>query len=155
METAESVINDILQEVLIQASEQPIESVDFQFCLRYMNRYMTQLSVTNPLGYTSVSLPTDAITIPDGAINGLIYNTALQILNSYDVQPSLTLIQNADESLKVIRKLSRNLQATQLPSTLPIGSGNECGILTGRFYPEDPQAITTEQNGVITTEQSQ
>ena len=40
METAESIISDALQEILVQASEQDIEPVDFQTSRRYLNRMM-------------------------------------------------------------------------------------------------------------------
>ncbi len=152
METAESVITDILQEILVQASEQAIEAVDFQFCLRYMNRYMNELAVTTPLGYTVVSKPNDQITIPDGAINGLIYNTALNVVTSFDIAPAQTLAVNADRGLKAMRKLSRNLVSTKHPSTLPIGSGNECSRRSSRFYNGEQPNILTEQNGSILLE---
>jgi len=152
METAESVINDILQEILVQASEQPIDAVDFQFVLRYMNRYMSELAITNPLGYTNVTLPTDPITIPDGAINGLIYNVALNVVTSFDMNPGGMLVANADRGLKAIRKISRNLVSTKHPSTLPIGSGNEVWTNDVHFYAGEGNTILTEQNGNILLE---
>ena len=152
METAESVINDILQEILVQSSEQPIEAVDFQFVRRYMNRYMSELAITNPLGYTSVTSPTDLITIPDGAINGLIYNVALNVVTSFDLDPAGSLVANAARSLKVIRKISRNSVSTKHPSTLPIGSGNECYGDYYKFYQGVEPNILTEQNGSILLE---
>ena len=152
METAESVINDILQEILVQASEQPIDAVDFQFVLRYMNRYMSELAITNPLGYTNVTLPTDPITIPDGAINGLIYNVALNVVTSFDMNPGGMLVANVDRGLKAIRKISRNLVSTKHPSTLPIGSGNEVWTNDVHFYAGEGNTILTEQNGNILLE---
>ena len=154
METAQSVINDILQEILLQASEQSIEAVDFQFTVRYMNRYMAELAITNPLGYTAVSKPTDLITIADGAINGLIFNVALRICNSFDIMPSPFLMENAKTGLNAIRKISRNNVSTKMPSTMPIGSGNECdsGYRTNKFYRGAENSILTEQNGTILLE---
>ncbi len=152
METAESVVTDILQEILVQASEQPIEAVNFQFVVRYMNRYMAQLAVTIPLGYTTVKNPSDLITIPDGAINGLIFNVALKVLNSFDIDVGPTLATNANDGLFAMRKLSRNLVSTKHPSTLPIGSGNECNNDSQRFYSGEETTILTEQNGSILLE---
>jgi hypothetical protein len=152
METAESVITDILQEILVQASEQPIEAVDFQFVVRYMNRYMAQLAVTIPLGYTVVTDPTDTITIPDGAINGLIFNVALKVLNSFDIDVGPTLASNANDGLFAMRKLSRNIVRTKHPSTLPLGSGNECAFDSTKFYGGEETTILTEQNGSILLE---
>jgi len=152
METAESVITDILQEILVQASEQPQESVDFQFVLRYMNRYMNQLAVTVPLGYTNVSDAADPITIPDGAINGLIFNVALRIVTSFDIPVGQMLFENAKDGLFAMRKLSRNLVSTKHPSTLPIGSGNECYSGDSKFYQGEQNSVLTEQNGSILIE---
>ena len=153
METAESEVTAILQEILLQASEQPVDAVDFRFVVRYMNRYMNELAVTVPLGYTNVDKPTDIITIPAGAINGLIFNVALRVLNSFDIQVGQTLYQNAESGLKAMRKLSRNLSVTRHPSTLPLGSGNDVAWSgDNQFYYGESADILTEQDGDILLE---
>lgn len=154
METAQTVVNDILQEILVQANEQPIEAVDFQFVVRYMNRYMAQLAVRAPIGYTKVSTPNDYITVPDGALEGIIYNVALKVLNSYDIDVGPTLYQNAAEGLDTIYRIAENPQITRHPSTLPLGSGNECGVFNYHFYPGEEDTLLTEQNGNILLENS-
>ena len=152
METANSVITDILQEILVQASEQETQSVDFQFVVRYMNRYMAQLAVTTPLGYTVVTNAADPITIPDGAINGLIFNVALKIITSFDIAPGVALAENAREGLNAMRKIARNKVKTKHPSTLPLGSGNEWTGWNDRFYPGEEETLLTETNGNILLE---
>ena len=152
METAQVVVTDILQEILVQASEQPVESVDFQFVVRYMNRFMADLAVKTPLGYTKIEGPTELITIPDGAMNGLIFNTALRVAPSYDIAITQDLRNNAKEGLSTMRKISRNLVSTKHPSTLPIGSGNECSFNSTHFYGGEEATILTEQNGSILLE---
>jgi hypothetical protein len=151
METAKTVVGDILQEILLQANEQDIEAVDFQFTVRYMNRFMNELAVTSPLGYTQVNSPDDKITIPAGAINGLIFNTALRIISSFDMDPSPMLVANAREGLKVMRKLSLVPVKSSHPSTLPIGSGNY-DYRRDRFYNDVETEILTEVNGGIALE---
>jgi len=152
METAEAVVKDILQEILVQASEQPVKAVDFQFVVRYMNRYMNRLAVTVPLGYTEVSEPTDLITIPDGAVEGLIFNVAMRVAPSYDVTVTPSMREDAKEGLEAVRKLARNTVATKHPSTLPIGSGNQdCGD-DSRFYAGEDTTVLTETNGNILLE---
>ena len=152
METAQVVVTDILQEILVQASEQPVEAVDFQFVVRYMNRFMADLAVKTPLGYTKIVGPTELITIPDGAMNGLIFNTALRVAPSYDIAITQDLRNNAKEGLDTMRKLSRNLVSTKHPSTLPIGSGNEDTFRSNHFYSGEEDTILTEQNGSILLE---
>ena len=155
METAQSVVNDILQEILVQGSEQAIQAVDAQTCIRYMNRFMASLSATGvSLGYTSVSSLADSITIPEGAIEGLIYNTAIRLCSSYDIQPNQFLQINARESLKAMNLLGVSIGPTSYGPTVPIGSGNEGDFTFNNFhfYDDDQDEILTEQNGSILLE---
>ena len=95
METAQSVINDALQEILVQQSEQPIEAVDFQTSKRYLNRMMATTPY-NGLGYTVVVNPEDLVTIPDGALEGVIFNLAKRLLATYDMPLTAELMQSGD-----------------------------------------------------------
>jgi len=157
METAQSVIDDTLQEILVGASEQAIQSVDFASAMRYMNRMMATFDAEGiALGYTQVTKASDAITIPLGAIEGLIFNLALRLTTSYDIPVAGTLAINAREGKEAMRKLAVFIQPTAYPCTLPIGSGNEYDntFNSSHFYhcPEDE--LTTEQGGSILLEEA-
>ena len=149
-ETAQSVIKDALQELLVQASEQPIEANEFQSGIRYLNRMMATIPY-NGLGYTNVVDPSDPITIDDGAIDGIIFSLALKLAPQYDIEPSQDLRINKRDAMKSLRKLSLVYKPTQMPSTMPIGSGNEdwfTGRLDDHFYnpvniPDGAQQIKT------------
>jgi hypothetical protein len=149
-ETAQSVIKDALQELLVQASEQPIEANEFQSGVRYLNRMMATIPY-NGLGYTNVVDPSDPITIDDGAIDGVIFSLALKLAPQYDIEPSNDLRVNKRDAMKSLRKLSLVYKPTQMPSTMPIGSGNEdwfTGRLDDHFYnpvniPDGAQQIKT------------
>ena len=157
METGQSVVNDILQEILVQGSEQAIQAVDAQTAIRYMNRFMNALAAQGvSLGYTNITSLADPITIPDGAIEGLISNTAIRLLATYDITPNQFLVVNAREGLAAMRQLGVTIGASRFPGTLPIGSGNEYegGFNTGKFYPDEQDSILTEQNGHILLEDS-
>jgi hypothetical protein len=156
METAESVINDALQEILVQASEQQIQAVDFRTAVRYMNRMMAGFDSKGiSLGYTVVSDPTDEITIPDGAIEGLIFNLAVRLSTSYDIPVSATLAVNAAEGLKAMRRIAVVVPPTSFPSSLPVGSGNEGdGFGADHFYPQTAAELEAEQGGSIGLEDS-
>ncbi len=126
METAKSLIKDILQEIFVQAQEQNVQPPDFQTALRYTNRYMQQLDARGvKLGWTNLTKESDAVTIPDGAILGVVYNVALQLCNQYDFEPSAALVINARDSMGVMRLLGVKIPKSNFPSTLPVGSGNE------------------------------
>lgn len=137
METAQSLVKDILQEIFVQADEQSIQSIDFQTALRYLNRYMQQLNADGvSLGWTNLVNPSDVATVPDGAVLGIIYNTALQLAGSYDVEVSGSLVSNAQSSMKTMLSLGVSIGNTEFPNTLPIGSGNEQNYTNDHFYSE-------------------
>lgn len=149
METAQSVISDILQELLIQGAEQATRSVDFQTALRYMNRFMAEEdAMGTKLGWTTVSNAADAITIPAGAINGLIYNVAMQLATSYDTNVNPLLFDKAKKGLNVMRVLGNPPPKSSYPSTMPIGSGNNEFSNTYNFYDgcceDDPTSCPSE-----------
>jgi hypothetical protein len=155
METAESVANDILGELIINGAQQSIKAFDFNVAVRYMNRYMAQLDADGiALGYTIVKNAADPITIPLGAINGLIYNTALQIAHRYDSDIGPDLAVKAEAALNTMRKIAVRVSPSSYPDTLPIGSGNEWETNSrwNKFYPVDPNTIDSEINGVLSPE---
>ena len=153
METAESVINDALQEILVQASEQSLQSVDFQTGRRYLNRMMAIVPFSG-MGYTIVTNPSDPITIPDGAIEGVIFNLARRLLTTYDMPLTAELLQSAKDGLKEIRRITVTVMPTQMPCTLPIGSGNEGDdtFNNTNFYACPDDELLTEQGGSILLE---
>ena len=153
METAQTVINDALQEILVQSSEQPIQAVDFQTAKRYLNRMMSTVPFVG-LGFTTVSLPDDVITVPDAAIDGIIFNLAKRLLSSYDMPITAELMLSAKDGLKQIRRITVKVLPTSLPCTLPVGSGNESGdsFRSQHFYPCPDDEALTEQGGSILLE---
>jgi hypothetical protein len=153
METAKSVIDDALQTILVQAAEQPIQAVDFQISKRYLNRMMATTPY-NMLGYTVVVNPDDSITIPDGAIEGVIANLAVKLLPTYDMPLTAELNALAKSGLREIRRIAIVVQPSAMPCTLPIGSGNEQSNTYNNqhFYPCHDDELLTEQDGAILLE---
>ena len=151
METAESVINDALQEILVQASEQSLQPVDFQTGRRYLNRMMAT-SPYNLLGFTVITNPSESVTIPDEAIEGVIFNLAKRLLSSYDMPLTAELHASANDGIKTIRRITTDIQPTQFSSTLPIGSGNNIINPVSDFFPASPAELLTEGDGVMILE---
>ena len=153
METAQQVINDALQEILVQASEQPIQTVDFQTARRYLNRMMATVPFAG-LGFTTITEPLELVTIPDAALNGVIFNLATRLLSSYDMPLTSELAMSARDGLKEIRRLTVVILPSSLPCTLPIGSGNEeeNTFNNQHFYPCTDEELLTEQGGSILIE---
>jgi hypothetical protein len=125
MSTAQEIVSDILQEITVQSPEQSVLSVDFQTVVRYMNRFMSSLdAMGTKLGYTLVSSPADAITIPAGAEEGLIFNIALRLCTTYDIAVSADLVMKARDSLNIMNIIGNPPPKSSYPGNMPIGSGN-------------------------------
>lgn len=157
MATVAQVAKASLQAILVQASEAPLEADEFQDFIFAMNNYMNSLAAKGVnLGYTAVSNLADEVTVPPGALTGIIANMAIQSVPYYGgvVTPELAL--TAREGMLAMRHLGQIITPTRLPSTLPIGSGNEDDQFGSgmHFYPETEPAILTEVNGPIALEVS-
>jgi len=157
-ETAQTVVNDILEDLLVQASESRIEPADAQATIRAMNRYMARISSRGiNLGYTKVSKLDDPITIPEGAIDGLIANVALRLWPKYRTgDPSGILVQNAIAGLEAMIEIAISIEPAVYPETLPKGSGNTgySTVPAYAFYPGvEDEDILTEANGAVGLEE--
>lgn len=154
MATAAQVIKASLNRILVREAEAPIEPDEAQDFIFAMNNYMLALDADGvQLGYTEVSDPGDAITIPTGALRGLIANMAIEVAPEFDGVVTQALSKVAAEGLLTMRKLGQTLGDTRYPYTLPIGSGNEdSGWFTWHFYPPDEAVILAETTGSIALE---
>ena len=102
------------------------------------------------LGYTIVNSPNDPITIPYGAINGLIYNLALHLATTYDVAVGPELAVKAANGLRIMTRIATQIIPSSFPDTLPIGSGNEDdSVQNYHFYSERDPSVNTESGGYI------
>lgn len=152
MATAAQVLKAALQRIIVQASEADLEPDEFSDAIFAMNNYMLDLDARGiNLGYTEVTNLADIITIPTGALRGLIANVAIEIAPDYDGEISPGLVKAASEGLKAMEELGVVVTTSFFPSTLPIGSGNEHNGhgLSNRFYPDLERKILAETTGAI------
>ena len=156
METAESLYQDILAELIINGAQQAVKAFDAKVAIRYMNRWMAEIDADGiDLGYTIVSEPTDIITVPLGAINAIVYNVAYQIAGRYDSEIGGDLVDKARKGMKTLRKLAVGSPESPYPYTLPVGSGNEGDeIRVWKFYPREPDVVDAETTGPIVLEEN-
>ena len=154
-ETAQEVIEAALQEILVQASEAPIEASDAQVAIKYLNRMMAKYDALGiSLGYTAVTSLSDDVTIPDGAVEGVVKNLALALFPQYNAPgavPSAMLVMDAKDGLDAMRSLSISIGPMLYPDTLPIGSGNEW-TEDEHFYTDSEEPILSEVGGFISVE---
>ena len=154
-EKAGDVITDALGELVVGAAEADLEASETQLAIRYMNRFMFQLDANGvSLGYTEVSSTSDTLTIPNGAIMGLVKNLAILLAPQFDAIITPELAMDAREGLKTMRRLGTSIIASRMPCTLPVGSGNEVDGLNNdfHFYPCSDDEILTETNRNILLE---
>lgn len=152
MATVAQVVKASLQQIVVQASEAKIEASDAQDFIFAMNNYMLDLDAKGvTLGYTVVDDLGDDITIPTGALRGLIMNMAIEMAPQYLAPVTRELALAAKEGLSTMRTLGLVTPQTHFPSTLPRGSGNEdsSGMRFNHFYPDQEAEILAETTGAI------
>lgn len=156
MATVAQVVKASLQRILTQGSEAPIEADEAQDFIFAMNNFMLALDAEGvALGYTEVNNLADEITIPSGALRGLIANMAIEVAPDYGGEITQGLVVAASDGLKAMRKLGQIIVTSAYPSNLPIGSGNEWGTRSTRhFYPDQEAEILSETTGAIGLESS-
>lgn len=151
-ETAGDIIKDALGEITVLGAEAPIEAVDAQVSIRYLNRMMAAFDADGiDLGYTEASSLSSAITVPAGAIEGMVAQLAVRLHAQFSAADPLSqdLLARAVSGKRTMRNLAVVVGASEFPGTLPIGSGNEHDNNTNHFY-EDLQAdILAESTGSI------
>lgn len=155
MATVAQVAKASLQRILVQASEAPLEADEYQDFIFAMNNYMLALDAQGiHLGYTQVANLGDLVTVPVGALRGLIANLAIEVAPDYGGVVTDALVLQAREGLQAMRMLGQTIGGTRMPSTLPIGSGNsDVGYgWTWNFYPDSEESILAETIGTIALE---
>ncbi len=159
-ETASDIIKSSLFEIGAADSESPAGPDENSDSIRYLNRMMAKFAVQGiNLGYTVVSSLADIITVPDGAIDGIVANLAIRLHPQYsspDEPISLALAEAADDGYDTMMILGGpTLGETAYPNTVPIGSGNEGDFGCQRhFFGGELDNIELENDGFIAVEES-
>lgn len=152
-ESAGDIIKDALGEITVLGAEAPVEAVDAQAGVRYLNRMMAAFDADGiDLGYAEVDQLSDSITVPAGAIAGMVSQLAVMLWDQFsngEPVPS-TLLARAISGKNTMRNIAFSIGATEFPSTLPIGSGNGWDSNgSSHFYPDLESTILAETNGSI------
>ena len=131
MTTALEVVRDALEDLIVLASESPIEAPDSNAALRYLNDYVLDLEGNGiDLGWTVLtnlgeSIAMSNVTKPTQCVRGLKANLAAELCAKFGVALSPELAARADSGHKTLAKLGiTKPSALNYPPTLPVGSGN-------------------------------
>jgi len=156
-ETASQIISDALVEILVAAdSEHELPAVDMSTGVRYLNRMMDALAADGiGLGFTKLTGPSDTVTIADGAIDGVVALLALRLAPQFDVGGHPFLVAAAKSGYKTLLNITVVVQPTQMPCTMPIGSGNERvngSFGNNKFFSCPEDTTLTEGDGNILLE---
>jgi hypothetical protein len=157
MTTGTEVIHDALQEILVQADEQEYQPAEYQSGMRALNDMVSEWDISGlALGFTLLTNITDTVTVPAGLIGALKTNLALRLAPQFDYEITAGLAESAKSGMKAIRHFAVVQRPTRMPSTMPIGAGNEresySNYSTRKFYPEPEDGVLTEDNGNILLE---
>ena len=154
MERAGDVILDALKEIVAIPAEAAIDAYKAQVGIFYLNAMMQDLAATGVyIGYTIVDSLSDDITVPDGALEPMVKNLAIEISPSFKATvTSQELFIQANEGLETLRQISFEQPAyAPLSGNLPIGSGNEIWDIP-KFYDEQSTPLLSEAGGNIAPE---
>lgn len=151
---ANRAVEMALQELIVRQVEAPIEADEVQDAVLYMNLMMAEFAADGiNLGYTEINDLGDDVTIPDGAVMGMIKNLAVYLAAQFGVNIPVDLAVLAKSGKNTMRNIAVKVIPSSFPSTLPIGSGNEDDQYTDwHFYPDQQDKILTEQSGPILLE---
>jgi hypothetical protein len=151
MATVEQVANAALKRIIVQGSESSLEADEYADFIFALNNYMHQLAAEGiNLGFTEVSTIQDTVTIPTGALRGLIANMAIEVSPDYGGVVSEALVLAARQGKQTMRLIGQRIGKTRYPSTLPRGTGNYDSFSMGdNYYPDLESTILTETTGAI------
>ena len=132
--TAGDVISRALKAILVEGSESPPEADEYDDAIDELNSYMDSLEADGlSIGFNRVCNVADIVTVPNGAIRGIVANLAIELAPMFGGKISQALIRKAEEGKNSIRRIARTKRKVQYPITLPRGSGNYCN--SDRSYP--------------------
>lgn len=152
MATAAQVVKAILQRIIVQEAEADLDGEEVNDVVFAMNNYMLALDADGiRLGYTEITTIGQEVTIPTGALRGLIANVAVEIAPDYGAVATPELVRAAEEGLETMEKLGVAITTSAMPSTLPRGSGNRPrnGFANSLYYPDEEAVILAETIGAI------
>ena len=154
--TAADLIKASMQEILVQASEAPLEGDEYNDAIFALNNMMAAFDAMSiDLGYTVVKTLGDTITVPSGAIQSIVKNLAVELAPQFDSIVSNELARQAVTGIRTLRRITRKFPVSRMPSTLPIGSGNYHDVVNRRhFYPDQQPDILGEVSGSIELEEN-
>jgi len=137
MTTAADIIKGSLRRLQVIEDETPIEASEIQDGLEDLNDFGSAHEVGFlALGFAPVENTGDTINIPRGAVAYFKDALAIYIAGQYGAPVSQSLIISHEKTKSAALNAYQQPIDVEFPDTLPIGSGNECDLITTdqRFF---------------------
>ena len=126
MTTANDIITRAFSRAGIRASEAALEPEEIQDGLTLLNDMLSSWEPMYNLGFSPVKDVGDDARIPRFAEAAVKDALAIMLSPEYSRPVSPALAVSAKLSMRAMLTAITDLSNVDLPSTLPIGSGNEC-----------------------------
>jgi hypothetical protein len=154
-EKASQIVSDALGNLSVRAAELPLTQDEISTGIRYMNRMAAALDAEKiDLGYTVVTAPNDLVTVPDGAVEAFVDLLTIKLASPFKKPITSAIGAAAQSALQTLQAITIQIGASEYPSTLPRGSGNDSCTNTSHFYQPLQSNILAETNGKIGLEDS-
>jgi hypothetical protein len=149
---AEELIRDALQELGQQAAEQPVQPDEMQTGIRYLNRLMRGVDHLG-LGFTIITSSSQEVTIPAYAEEWAVFKLAIRMASQFPPTDQIQIISaNERQAWSNLLAHHQELPQMRFDDRMPIGSGNEDGAYSERFYPPNESSVLTESGDHILLE---
>jgi hypothetical protein len=149
----EDLVRDSLQELGVQAAEQPITPDQIQTGIRYTNRMMTSVDYLN-LGFTVVNDASDEITVPPFCDEWMVKALAVRLSPQFGGTSMLpSIMEDRDTAYSNMLLQTVEVDPSCYPSRLPVGAGNQQTDTNIYFYPGKNEVIEKEDGQDILTEE--
>jgi hypothetical protein len=126
MATANDIIARAFSRAGIRASEAALEADEIQDGLTLLNDMLSNWEPIHHLGFSPVADVADEVRIPRFAEAAVKDALAIELSPEYSRPVSPALAASATLSMKNMMTANINLGDVDMPSTLPLGSGNQC-----------------------------
>jgi hypothetical protein len=141
MATASHFVTRALTRLGIRASETSLQADEIQDGISLLNDMLSEWEEAGPqLGFSPIVGVSDEVRVPRGANAAIIDNLAIRMAPEYSRPISPALIESANQSFKNMLSANVFIGDVDMPSTLPLGSGNQTcdnDLDDRRFFPED------------------
>lgn len=147
--TAGSIINRALLAIGQQGADAAWEADEYQDGIDALNDYMAALEAQGiHLNYRVVCNIADVVTVPAGAVRGLVANLAIELSPQYGATVSTALVRQAEEGMRAMERLGVHVPSAQLYPTLPMGSGNyrHSGFHENTFFGRSRRVVLSLAN---------